>query len=269
MKCIKKIPSALFIIIPIILVLVLVYFLFGSSLNEYLRGSKVRPIEELFAMDFSDLEEPQIEDLSKCDSTRILNEREEKISEGKIEGAGELTIEDNCWRTYENDFVKFSFRDFNDTVRIRDDSKDDVGISFRYEKNDILEVGRFDISIYSKNNTGIATDFCKKDYFSPATEDNIRELENKIDIDDVTVNGRWNYYDIIKNADNCNKKFVYLDTFVNKKGTKIDRAYYDFYGSEQFTNKSYYINAPGEDYYFIFLGKGYQVIDILSTIEIK
>jgi len=75
-----------------------------------------RPIEELFTTEFPDIEKGEILDQEKCNSDRILKDRDEKIRKGELENTGKLSLDKDCWRTYENDEYKFSFRDLNDSL---------------------------------------------------------------------------------------------------------------------------------------------------------
>lgn len=77
-----------------------------------------RPIEELFASEFTDVKNEISFDQEKCSSKRILEARE-KAKEAKsinFENFGKLSLGDNCWRTYENDKYIFNFQDINDSI---------------------------------------------------------------------------------------------------------------------------------------------------------
>jgi len=78
-----------------------------------------RPIEELFASKFSGIKKNETNlDPLKCNSRRILDEqeKEKKTYIERSEKLGEFRLEENCWRSYENDEYKFNFQDTNDSI---------------------------------------------------------------------------------------------------------------------------------------------------------
>ncbi len=118
MKCIKKVPTILFVIIPIILVFTLVYVFYLSGQKVYKEELQIRPLSELLDMDFPEAEEETIQDLSVCDSSRIIEEWERDKAKWPGHEKTKLTLLDNCWREYENEHFKFRFRDINDSAVI-------------------------------------------------------------------------------------------------------------------------------------------------------
>lgn len=136
MKFIKKIPTALFIIIPIILVIILIYVFYVSSQKNYQEDLQIRPFSELLEMDFPELEEKDIQDPSVCDSTRIIKEWTNDKAEWINAGETKLTLLDDCWREYENEIFKFRFRDINDSIYIKYESGEFYGYSVRIKDRD-------------------------------------------------------------------------------------------------------------------------------------
>jgi len=124
----KKFKSiSLYILIPITLVLVLIFLIYQSNQKIKLLKQgidlKPRPFSELIALDFADVKDEPA-DPSKCDGTKIMKFLSEvKTSTAQVSwfkdydpNIHKLTILDNCWRQYENEYVKFKFRDLNGSL---------------------------------------------------------------------------------------------------------------------------------------------------------
>lgn len=228
-----------------------------------------RPIEKLFASDFVDIEDEAAQDTSKCNDKNIINDIEKGREEGRIKGAGKFAIGDNCWRTYENDFFKFSFRDLNDTVRVYKESNNAVDLFCNYiDSEGKPRLGCFTISIKSKADNNLASNTCTSWTDMGLTHS---RPEKEIDYNKVMTNGRWNYLDILRNYNNCNIRFFYFDNFINQFGTKIEKSYYgSFDNPPKISMRYYFIDIPNQDYFIVIRGEeDYRMMDMLKTIIIK
>jgi hypothetical protein len=78
-----------------------------------------RPFSELLDLDFPEEEDDTIQDSSVCNSTRIIEEWKRDKIEWTNSGETKLSLLDNCWREYENELLKFKFRDIDDSVSIK------------------------------------------------------------------------------------------------------------------------------------------------------
>ncbi len=123
MKFIKKIPTALFLIGLFILLLISSYLLYEYNLRAYRIKVGIKPFSELLEIDFVDLEEIKVDE-NNCDVTRVVDYLE-AVKNSKVPVSGfkdydpdihKLTILDDCWRQYENEYVRFKFRDLNGSL---------------------------------------------------------------------------------------------------------------------------------------------------------
>lgn len=135
MKINKKQLQNIFMIVIVIIAMVGFGFLAKHNIDKkiasrnqiYINGLKIdltpRPFSELLATDFANIKDEPA-DPNKCDGTKILKFLEGvKDSKAQVTwfkdydpSIHKLTILDNCWRQYENEYVKFKFRDLNGSL---------------------------------------------------------------------------------------------------------------------------------------------------------
>lgn len=123
----------------------------------YINGISVdltpRPFSELITTDFADVKD-EVADPSKCDGSKVLAQIKQESSNPKLAdfwkdydpNVDKLTILDNCWRQYENQYVKFKFRDLNGSLLMY--GSENFGINSSGFLNNI---GVYDVSRSGKN----------------------------------------------------------------------------------------------------------------------
>lgn len=105
-----------------------------------------RPIEELFASEFKDLEKTNLKDQSDCNAETIIQKKNQMRGDIKIYGTEiNIPVNNNCSWTYEDDSFNFNFKNYNNsiffssevnnTIRITDYTHKREDISFRKNKN--------------------------------------------------------------------------------------------------------------------------------------
>jgi len=236
MKFIKKIPLIVFVIIPIVLVMIIIFVFYESSQNlARLKNGidlKPKPFSELLATDFAKVGDEAIQDPSKCDSTRVLAEIKKDSSNPNLAdnwmdydpNVHKLKILDNCWREYENEYVKFKFRDLNDSLVM-------------WKENYF--------GINETNSRSFGTLTLKK---------------NKLPL----------YKAIIAFLELSTQDFKEIKTFINPNKVNIYRAESMRHTYRYEKKISYFIDLPSNDNYLNIWSSSDRVIkEILSTIETK
>ena len=173
----------IYIIIPVILIVFLGIALYQSDRRMKLLKQgidlKPRPFSELIATDFASVKDEPA-DPSKCDGTKILKFLEGvKDSKAPVDwfknydpNIHKLTILDNCWRQYENEYVKFKFRDLNGSLKMS-------GVdSFSIEDFGSDKSNNFGIAVIKRNNPSIQEDIINRLKSELATVKNIKIYKN-------------------------------------------------------------------------------------------
>jgi len=234
-----KFPQAklkiLYLIISIILISVLVYVLYQSNQEITRRKTGIdlrpRPFSELLKMDFSNVGDETIQDPSKCNSTRVLDQIKKDSTNPNLKDnwigydpkVDKLTILDNCWRQYENQYVKFRFRDLDDSLVI--DKTDQFMINDGSLKS-------FGVLYLRKSNLPIDQTIIK---FVGLTRENFLG---------------------VKNYKKLNSVIVYRS-----------ESYYHTYRLEK--KIQYFINLDDKGYLYLWSNSDRVLREILSSVEIK
>lgn len=234
MKFIKKIPTILLIIIPIILVVAFAYLLYASDkkMVRLKQGIDLepRPFLELLEMDFAKVGNVSIQDPSKCSSTKVLEQIKQFSSNPEIDGwknydanIYKLNILDDCWRQYENEYLKVRFRDLNDSLIMS-------------------RVGVFSVDEPNSRTFWIAT----------------------------SDKNNQSYFDAIMAYSGKYQDFHSLKVFKNPNGLEIYRLEIG-YNSYKYTKKNFYlIDIPKSDNYITISSDSNRILkEILSSIELK
>lgn len=198
--------SFFYIIIPIVLASILGFILYQSNQRiETLKSGidlKPRPFSELLATDFADVKD-EVADPSKCDGSKIMKfleavkqskspefleaAKNSKASMNRFKdydlfkdydpNVHKLTILDDCWRQYENEYVRFKFRDLNGSLRMNE-------VDYFEIFDDSLEAFyAFGIGVIKINDFSIEKNIIEKLKGELATVKNIKIYKNPIGVE--------------------------------------------------------------------------------------
>lgn len=155
-----------------------------------------RPIEELFASDFSGIADNS---QAKCDRSKILSEREKLVNEKRLNtnDVDGLTLNNECLWMYEGNDFRFSFRDYgnhifylkNSTGKVLsliDYSNDSEENNVYITKDDNPSVNQYiDYLIktfYSYNSGLLSTQKSRKNLRNTSKLVNLKHYKNKFDV---------------------------------------------------------------------------------------
>jgi hypothetical protein len=238
MKFIKKISTALFLIGLFILLLISSYLLYEYNLRAYRIKVGIRPFSELLEMDFTDVENETIQNRSKCDSKKVLGKGNYAPEEYK------LTILNNCWREYENDYVKFRFRDLNNSLKNVSNGRFSIKETVKSKQQVITNEGLVYPEWTGYRDFGVRIQSKNGDEYEKAILNHIQYLNEG--------------------------EYIGTQIFVNPMNEIIYRTESEYVTVFPTINRMYSIDLPSHDYYIEIWGESLRAVkEILTTIELK
>lgn len=114
----KKCYQNIILIIVTIFIMTIFYYLINQIINDKNINLEPKKIEKIFLFKNNTTEINKFEDNVECNNRKILKDKIKIKNDIKIYGneLNNLSVNDNCSWTYEDDSLKFNLKNYNDSI---------------------------------------------------------------------------------------------------------------------------------------------------------